>query len=329
MPKPLRTTCPPAPGFASRMGRIVDERRDVQFQELHSVELMNRLTGSEMPFDWTVNPYRGCEVGCSYCYARPTHEYLGHPEPGDFEERIYVKRADPARLIAALRRARTAGQEVAIGTATDPYQPAEGRFSITRGVLEALIQVPGLRVSLTTKCASITRDLPLLERVAAGSSLIVNVSLISLDRDLLRLLEPKAPRPDLRLGAMRALTAAGVRARLFVMPVLPLLTDAEAAVRDLLHAAADAGAVQAIWNVLFLRGSTRPFFLEFLRREMPWLVPKYRVLYASGSSASAEYRTAIDALMRRLTEETGLAGLTREERIRAERPAVPRQLALL
>jgi DNA repair photolyase len=311
------------------MGRIVDERRDVQFQELHSVELMNRLTGASMPFDWTVNPYRGCEVGCVYCYARPTHEYLGHADPVEFEERIYVKRADPVRLLAALRRARAAGHEVAIGTATDPYQPGEGRFEVTHGVLEALIQVPGLRVGLTTKSASITRDLPLLAKVAAGSSLIVNISLISLDRDLLRLIEPRAPRPDLRLGAIRALTAGGVRTRLFVMPILPGITDGEAALRDLLRGAADAGAFQAIWNVLFLRGSTRPFFLDFLRREMPWLVPTYRTLYAGGPSASTEYRSTIDALMQRLTGETGLAGLNREERIRAERPAAPRQLTLL
>src|SRR5438034_8150035 len=104
----------PAPGFVKRIGPIIDERRAVQFQQLRSLDLMNRLTGTGMPFDWTVNPYRGCEVGCTYCYARPTHEYLGHVDPVEFEERIYVKQADTDRLVAALRRARASGQLVAI-----------------------------------------------------------------------------------------------------------------------------------------------------------------------------------------------------------------------
>ena len=146
----------PAPGFVGRLGPVVDERRAVEFHALESVNLMNRLTGPSMPFDWTVNPYRGCEVGCQYCYARPTHEYLGHTEPSEFEERIYVKRSDPERLVATLRRARAAGQEIAIGTATDPYQPAEGRFKVSESVLRAMLRVPGLRVGITTKSTAIT-----------------------------------------------------------------------------------------------------------------------------------------------------------------------------
>jgi len=318
----------PAPGFVGRLGPVMDERRAVEFHTLESVNLMNRLTGPSMPFDWTVNPYRGCEVGCQYCYARPTHEYLGHAEPSEFEERIYVKRADPERLVATLRRARAAGQEIAIGTATDPYQPAEGRFRVSEGVLRAMLRVPGLRVGITTKSAAITRDLPLLAELAAGSALTVNMSLISLDRDLLRLVEPRAPRPDLRLRAIERLSAAGIRTRLFVMPILPLLTDAEPALRNLLAAAARAGAGQTIWNVLFLRGATRPFFMDFLRRELPWLRPRYTELYAGGSSASAEYREAIDRLMARLAREAGLGGLQREERVRQEGPTGPRQLSL-
>ena len=250
------------------------------------------------------------------------------PTRSEFEERIYVKRADPDRLVATLRRARAAGQEIAIGTATDPYQPAEGRFRVSEGVLRAMLRVPGLRVGITTKSAAITRDLPLLAEVAATSTLTVNVSLISLDPDLLRLVEPRAPRPDLRLRAIERLAAAGIRTRLFVMPILPLLTDGEPALRDLLAAAARAGAGQTIWNVLFLRGATRPFFMDFLRRELPWLRPRYTELYAGGSSASAEYREAIDRLMGRLAREAGLGGLQREERVRQEGPKGPRQLSL-
>src|SRR6187455_1749616 len=204
---------PPSPGLVKRIGGIVDARRGAEFQELKSDSLLNRLTGSGMPFGWTVNPYRGCEVGCVYCYARPTHEYLGHADPAEFESRIYVKRAEPGRLHEALKKARESGEEIAIGTATDPYQPADGRFRITRDVLRAIARVRGLRVGLTTKCASITRDLDLLAEIAARSELMINISLISLDADLLRTIEPRAPRPDLRLGAMRALAGAGVPVR--------------------------------------------------------------------------------------------------------------------
>jgi DNA repair photolyase len=318
----------PAPGFVKRLGPIVDERRNAEFQVLESADLMNRLNGASMPFDWTVNPYRGCEVGCRYCYARPTHEYLGHVDPDEFEERIYVKSVDEARLLHSLRRARDADQEVAIGTATDPYQPAEGRFRVTETVLRAIARVPGLKVGITTKSTAVTRDLPLLAEIAAASTLIVNVSLISMDADLLRQIEPRAPRPDLRLRALSSLHQGGIPTRLFVMPVLPALTDGEASLRRLLEAAARAGASQVIWNVLFLRGATRPFFLDFLRREMPWLVPRYVALYSGGAYAAAEYRQEIDRLMDRLGRETGLSGLTREERVKREGGGRSRQLAL-
>jgi len=184
----------PAPAFAGRFGEVVDRRRGTDFQELRSESLLNRLSGTAMPFGWTVNPFRGCEVGCRYCYARSTHEYLGHADPSEFEERIYVKRAGSRKLVTSLLRARETGQEIAIGTATDPYQPAEGRFAITRSVLEAMAQVPGLRIGLTTKSTGILRDREILSRLARSADLWVNVSLISLDAGLLRQIEPRAPR---------------------------------------------------------------------------------------------------------------------------------------
>lgn len=320
----------PAPGFVKRIGPIVDTRRETVFQELQSVELVNRLkAGQGMPFGWTVNPYRGCEVGCTYCYARPTHEYLGHSDPGEFESRVYVKRADPGRLLEALRRARASGQEVAIGTATDPYQPAEGRFRVTRDVLRAVAQVRGLRVGITTKGVSVTRDVELLREIAGGSELTVNVSLISLDVELLRLIEPRAARPDLRIGAIRTLAAAGIAARLFLMPILPFITDSEHGLRDLLRAAREAGAREAVWNVLFLRGSARGFYLDFVKREFPWLSARYEALYGRGTRAEAEYRDGVERLVERLAQESGLAGLAREDRIRREAPARSSQLELV
>lgn len=320
----------PAPGFVKRLGGIVDQRRGVTFQTLKSENLLNRLTGESMPFGWTVNPFRGCELGCRYCYARPTHEYLGHGDPEEFEERIYVKEAGTARLLSGLIRAREAGQEIAIGTATDPYQPAEVRFAVTRGVLEVMARVPGLRIGLTTKSTSILRDRELLSRIARSSDLWVNVSLISLDAALLRQLEPRAPRPDLRLEAMRALSADGVRARLFLMPVLPMLTDGDASLRELLAAALAAGAREAISQALFLRTEmTWRFFLEFVEREFPWALARYRAFYPTPGNAPRGYREEIERRVARLAAEVGFPARTRDDRVRAEAPARPRQLSLV
>jgi DNA repair photolyase len=318
----------PAPGFVKRIGPIVDERRCVEFRPLESSELVNRLSDPRLPFGWTINPFRGCEFGCRYCYARPTHGYLGHADPVEFERRIYVKQADQAKLLARLKRARESGEEVAIGAATDPYQPAETRFRITRKVLESVLHVPGLRVGITTKSPAITHDIDLLRRIAAAGDLIVNVSLTSLDGPLLRRIEPRAPRPDLRLAAMAELAAAGVPVRLFAMPVLPLLTDREAALRALFVAAKAAGAREAIWNVLFLRGETHGFFLDFIAVEFPRLLARYRALYAGGATAEAAYRNRVDAMADRVALEAGFPGRSRTDRVADERPARPRQLLL-
>ncbi|MFI5374496.1 MAG: radical SAM protein [Candidatus Rokuibacteriota bacterium] len=307
----------------------MDKRRGAEFQELRSENLLNRLSSTAMPFGWTVNPFRGCEVGCRYCYARPTHEYLGHADPNEFEERIYVKRAGNRNLVASLLRARETGQEIAIGTATDPYQPAEGRFAITRSVLEAMEQVPGLRIGLTTKSTGVLRDREILGRLARSGDLWVNVSLISLDTDLLRQIEPRAPRPDLRLEAVRALTAEGIRTRIFLMPVLPLLTDGDAGLRELLAAALAAGAREIISQPLFLRTEmTWRFFLEFVRTEFPWALPRYRELFPRPGNAPAAYRQEIERRVSRLAAEVGFPARTREERVRTEAPARPRQLAI-
>jgi DNA repair photolyase len=319
----------PAPGFISRIGVLVDDRRGTRFQELRTRGLLNRLTGLAMPFGWTVNPFRGCELGCRYCYARATHEYLGHADPEEFERRIYVKREELPRLPDDLRRARDSGREIAIGTATDPYQPAEARFAITRRVLKAMVRVPGLRVGITTKSGAITRDLDLLGRIAKAGDLHVNFSLISLDRDLLRLLEPRAPRPDLRLRAMQVLAEAGVQTRLFIMPVLPLLTDGTAGLRALLSAARLAGAREAICQALFLRTPIAwRFFLEFLEREFPWALPRYRELYPAPGSAPRAYRETIERRIAELALEAGFLARTRDERVNDESPPRSRQLSL-
>src|SRR2546422_4522285 len=239
--KPAIRSGVPSPGMAARLGPTVDERRGVEYHELHSKDLVNKFNARPMPFGWTVNPYRGCEMSCKYCFARYTHEFLGLNDPVAFERRIYVKRTDPGSLVAELRRARRSGLLVALGTATDPYQPAESTFGVTRKVLEGAVKVPGVRLSITTKSTLVRRDLALLQEIAACSEIWVNFSITTLDEALARRLEPRAPRPDLRFEAMRALAAGGILTPLFIMPVLPRLPDGETNLRALLVSAREAG----------------------------------------------------------------------------------------
>jgi len=312
--------------MATRLGPTIDERRGVEYHELRSKDLLTRLNASPMPFGWTVNPYRGCEMGCHYCFARYTHEFLGLGDPEAFERTIYVKEIDRDRLVAEFRRARRCGQTVALGTATDPYQPAEGRVDVTRRILEAGREVPGLRLSLTTKSTLVTRDAGLLRTIAEASEVTVNLSITTTDPALARRLEPRAPRPDLRFGAMRTLADAGVATRLFIMPILPGLTDDEANLRTLLAAARDAGAGEAESNVLFLRPGTRETFMRFLAIEFPRLVPEYERLYRGSAYARPDYVREVEQRVRRLAAEAGLSA-----RRRADRPdqGAPRQLSLV
>ena len=314
-----------APGMAERLGVTVDERRGVEYHQLRSKDLLNKLNARPMPFGWTLNPYRGCEMACRYCFARYTHEFLGLDDRMAFERTIYVKDADRDRLVAELRRARRSGQSVAIGTATDPYQPAEGKFEVTRRVLEAARMVPGILLSITTKSTLVTRDAALLREISAASDVTVNLSVTTVDAALARRLEPRAPRPDLRFAAMKALTDAGVAARLFIMPILPRLTDDEPNLRALLVAARRAGAIGAESNVLFLRRGTREIFLEFLAIDFPRLVPEYERLYRGSAYAPPDYVREIEERVRRLADEVGLSS-----RRRADRPdqSSPRQLSL-
>jgi DNA repair photolyase len=235
--------------MAARLGPTIDERRGVEYHELRSESLIGKLNARPMPFGWTVNPYRGCEMGCHYCFARYTHEFLGLGDPDAFERTIYVKEIDRSRLLQDLKKARKSGQTVALGTATDPYQPAEGRFDVTRRILEAAREVPGLRLSITTKSTLVARDAELLRAIAGASEVTVNLSITTADPALARRLEPRVPRPDLRFGAMRTLADAAVATRLFIMPILPGLTDHEANLKTLLAAARDAGAGEAESNV--------------------------------------------------------------------------------
>src|SRR2546428_11870638 len=160
-----------APGMRDRVGRALEEGRGVEYRELGAASLVNRFNARPMPSGWTVNPSRGCEMASKYCFARYTHEFLGENDPVAFERRIYVKLTDPGSLVAELKRARRSGLLVALGTATDPYQPADTQFQVTRRVLHAPAQVVGVRLSITTKSSLVRRDLVLLQDIAARSEI--------------------------------------------------------------------------------------------------------------------------------------------------------------
>ena len=214
--------------------------------------ILNRCTGSRMPFRWTINPYRGCEFGCVYCYARYTHEFLELRDPMDFERRIFVKRMAAEVLAHTLSRTPIGTDSIAIGTATDPYQPAERKYGLTRSMLQVFAQLSGLNISITTKSALVTRDLDLLLAINRRSRIQVNFSVITLNRRLQRILEPRAPRPGLRLRALNTLARAGIRCNILMMPMIPGLTDDPAAIESVIRMARKAGAEGVWWRTLFL-----------------------------------------------------------------------------
>jgi DNA repair photolyase len=252
-----------------------------------------------------MNPYRGCEFGCRYCYARYTHEYM-ELDGGEFERKVYVKQDAGALAARDLATEKVWGEHIAIGTATDPYQPAEREFGVTRAILEQMASREGLSVSITTKSNQVVRDLDLLRRIAARSALHINITITTLRPRLARLLEPRAPRPDLRLAAVRTLRDAGLAVGVFAMPVLPGLTDGEADLDALVRAARDAGAEWFAASVLFLMPSAQKQFLPFIEERFPRLARQYCNWYARSGYAPAAYRREIAERVARLRTWYGL-----------------------
>jgi len=256
-------------------GEVVTTPRDVECFDLACRSVLNKCSSDRMPFDFTINPYRGCELSCAYCYARYTHEFLDLSPGKDFERRIYAKRG-AARVLAKELLSHDRARSIAIGTATDPYQPLERKLGLTRSILSVFAEASGLRLHVTTKSDLILRDLDVLERVARRNALDVSLTVTTLDSALARTLEPRAPTPEKRLGAVRALAEAGILVRVLVAPILPWITDARASLLAVLGAARMAGARGAYGQVLFLPDATRPSFFQWLGTAHPELVPRYR-----------------------------------------------------
>lgn len=282
----------------------VRERAQVSYFALPARSILNRSAGQRMPFAWTINPYRGCEFGCKYCYARYTHEFMEMRDGLDFERKIYAKVEAPELLRAELLRARDKGLPIALGTATDPYQPAEKQFGITRRLLEALARFEGIRFSITTKSVLILRDLDLLRTMKNNCG--VHMTVTTTSARLARLLEPKAPPPQKRLDAVARLVSEGIFAGVNAMPILPGITDSRASLEELARRAAAAGAKFFHGNTLFLMPSAMRQFMPFLKQEFPRLARRYQRLYARSAYLPEDYKREIAALVGELRERYGL-----------------------
>jgi DNA repair photolyase len=327
---------------------ILDERlRGTKFVTLEPRSVLNSPAQTGMDY-WSINPYVGCEFGCTYCYARYAHRYvverahdagkLTDPEFAEFrgtegweafENRIFVKRGLEAALERDLRRHHRTAEPIVIGTATDPYQPAERSFRLTRAILERLARCEGLSVGLITKSPLVARDVDVLLRLQQRNDLEVYVSLIAVDAALLRKVEARSPVPAARLRALQKLTDAGVNAGLIVAPVLPGITDDLSHLEALFQAARVAGARFIHGGPLRLYPAVRDRFLPVLERHFPQLTRRYRRAYAQHGAAPVAYARALNRRMRRLQTRFGFPvnnGMV--DRYKQTIPALQGELAL-
>ena len=326
--------CEPPPRQPTAPLPVLDTRaRGTRFIQLSVRSVLNTPASTHMGF-WSINPYVGCEFGCTYCYARDTHRWVveraerrydGTAEENDykslptyrrftlppeeaFEKEILVKSGVAEVLGRTLKPARLAGQSLVIGTATDPYQPAERRFRLTRRILEVLRSYHGLSIEIITKSPLVTRDLDLLQALSQRNEVNVNISLATADPRLARRLELRSPVPAARLRALRRLTQGGVYAGLIVAPIIPGITDDWAGLARLMEAAKEAGARYVIGSALRLGPAARRRFLPVLEREFPALYERYRRHYAGSDMASRSYQDALTRRLNALRQAYGFAG---------------------
>jgi DNA repair photolyase len=329
--------CDPPPRRPAAPLPVLDTRaRGTRFIQLSVRSVLNTPASTHMGF-WSINPYVGCEFGCTYCYARDTHRWVmeradgrsggqtdesiskanfvltdrpaGRLPPWEaFEKEILVKSGVAEVLSRTLKPARLAGQSLVIGTATDPYQPAERRFRLTRRILEVLCSYHGLSIEIITKSPLVTRDLDLLQALSQQNEVNVNISLATADPRLARRLELRSPVPGARLRALRRLTEGGVYAGLIVAPIIPGITDDWAGLARLMEAAKEAGARYVIGSALRLGPAARHRFLPVLEREFPALYERYRRHYAGSDMASRSYQDALTRRLNALRQAYGFAG---------------------
>lgn len=312
---------PPQPPLARRAAEapLCSTGCQTEYRALASRSILTRVnSGRKLPFTYGINPYRGCEFGCRYCYARYAHEFL-ELAPEDFERKIYFKQCAAWLLAQELKKLRPAAS-IALGTATDPYQPIERRERVTRSLLEVFARSSGFKLGLITKSTLIVRDLDLLREIAARHALTVHFTVTTMDARLARILEPRAPRPDLRMKALARLRQAGIRAGVLCSPVMPNITDSRASMAGVARAAADSDASFFGAGALFLKPCSRPIFLEFVRENFPAQLAAYERRYGSSAFVSAAYRRRIAVLADSIRREykLGSRGAGQAEAIEPE-----------
>lgn len=301
------------PGLERRDGLVrtvtTPEFAGMTFHEVLCKTALNRVPGaSAMPFDWTVNPYRGCSHSCVYCFARKTHEYLDLDSGADFDSEIVVKVNVADILRTELQRGSWAREPVMLGTNTDPYQRAEGRYALMPGIIGTLTE-NRTPFSILTKGTLLRRDLPLLTEAAQQVRVSLAMSIAVFDDALQRSIEPGTPTAEARLETVRAATAAGFRVTVFLMPILPHLTDSIPALDHALSRIRAAGAARVVYGALHLRPGAKQWFLQWLEREHPDLVSSYRGLYPGVSvQAPKAYRRWLGTRMQPLLRMHRLDG---------------------
>jgi DNA repair photolyase len=263
------------------------EFRGIECIEVESRSVINRVPGTFLPFDWTINPYRGCTHACSYCFARPTHTYLDMNAGRDFETKIVVKVNAPEVLRRELAAKRWKGEHIAMGTGTDPYQRVEGRYRLMRGIIEALLDHRN-PFSILTKGTLITRDLDLLTQAAEHAPVSAAFSIGTLDEDVWRESEPGTPNPKARIEALRTLVDAGIPTSVLIAPILPGISDKPEQLRAVVETALDAGASSVSPIMLHLRPGVGEEFMPWLREHHPDLVERYERMYRTPYGPKAE-----------------------------------------
>jgi DNA repair photolyase len=310
-----------------------DDGHLVEFKALQIRSILNRsVSKRRLWMVWSINPYRGCEFGCRYCYARYTHEFMAPKAPASaggemgaspmttttastsavdlrdpetFERLIFLKQ-NAAWLLEQELRKIDPSEEIALGTATDPYQPIERRARITRSLLEVFARKSGYRLGIVTKSRLIERDADLLAEIASRNTLVVHITITTANADLARILEPRAPRPDLRFHAVARLREAGIRTGILCSPLLPGITDSEEALDGMARRAAEVGASFFAASPLFLKPCSRPTYLSFVREHFPSLMPDYTKRYGNADFASPSYTHEMAQRVDRVCRKYGL-----------------------
>jgi DNA repair photolyase len=272
------------------------EYRGLEFLHVNAKTIINPVPGGSFGFNYTINPYRGCSHACTYCFARPTHEYLGLGIGADFEQKIVVKINAVERLRAELASPKWEGEAIAMGTNTDPYQAAEGKYHLTQGIIGVLSEAKN-PFSILTKSTLVLRDLDLLVAATRQTDVRLDLSIGTLDREVWRSTEPGTPPPDRRIEAVRRLNEAGIPCGVLIAPILPGLSDRDDQIRAVVDASLAAGATAVTAVPLHLRGSVREHYLGWLAKAHPHLIPRHERLFSGGAYQPRSERTRVARLV--------------------------------